>query len=126
MDVMERGTAAATEGSGLRFTIPKAVRSKIVGFRPSPKPVIKPGLEEMRRRVEEKRLKMRRDEDGIGDVAAALGMFGEGFLRMEQMKMDMSREMEKMRMEMELKRTEMILDCQRQIVETMVQSFMGK
>lgn len=129
MDAMERGAAAAaTEGAGLRFTIPKAVRSKIVGFRPSPRAAIKPGLEEMRGRVEEKRMRMRmrKDEGGIGDVASALGVFGEGFLRMEQMKMDVSREMEKMRMEMELKRTEMILDCQRQIVETMVQRFMGK
>ncbi|KAL0912741.1 hypothetical protein M5K25_018736 [Dendrobium thyrsiflorum] len=128
MDAMERGAAAETEGAGgLRFTIPKAVRSKIVGCRPSPRAAIKPGLEEMRRRIEEKRMRMRmrRVEGGIGDLVAALGVFGEGFLRMEQMKMDVSREMEKMRMEMELKRTEMILDCQRQIVETMVQRFMG-
>lgn len=121
MDAMECGAAAG----GLRFTIPKAVRSKMVGFRPSPKM----GLEEMRRRVEEKRMRMAKeedgDEDGIEDVAAALGFFGEGFLKMEHMKMDVSREVEKMRMEMELKRTEMVLDCQRQIVETMVHRFMG-
>ncbi|XP_020582007.1 trihelix transcription factor ASIL1 [Phalaenopsis equestris] len=125
MDAMERGAAAAEE-AGLRFTIPKAVRSKLVGFRPSPRAAIKPVLEEMRRRVEEKRMKMRRNDDGIRDVASALGIFGEEFFRMEQMKVDVSREMEKMRMEMELKRTEMILDCQRQIVETMVHRFMGK
>ncbi|KAK8934853.1 hypothetical protein KSP39_PZI014956 [Platanthera zijinensis] len=151
MDAMERGAAstppasrgisvngraaaaaeAAASESGLRFTIPKAVRSKIAGFRPGPKDALKPGLEEMRRRVEEKRRRIKRerernDDDGAGDLAAALGVLGDGFLRMEQMKMEMSREVEKMRMEMELKRTEMILDCQRQIAEAMVQRFTGK
>ncbi|KAG0476121.1 hypothetical protein HPP92_012962 [Vanilla planifolia] len=83
----------------------------------------------MRRRVEEKRKRMREDEmvdGGVRDVAAALGMLGDDFLRIEQMKMEMTREMEKMRMEMELKRTEMILDCQRQIMDAMVQKFLGK
>ncbi|KAH0457405.1 hypothetical protein IEQ34_012720 [Dendrobium chrysotoxum] len=72
-------------------------------FCSSPRAATKPGLEEMRRRIEEKRMRMRmrRVVGGIGDLVAALGLFGEGFLRMEQMKMDVSREMEKMRMEME-------------------------
>lgn len=148
MDIMERGVsstppaarsisvngraaaaAAAASEFGLRFTIPKAVRSKVVGFRPSLRDVSKPGLEKMRRRVEEMRMIRRdkkRDDDGVGNAAAALGVLGDGFLRMEQMKIDMLREMEKMKMEMELKRTEMILDCQRQIVEVMVKRFMGK
>lgn len=113
MDAVERG--AGESGGGLRLAVPKAVRSK--------PPAAKPGLEELRRRVEERR--MGKGGGGVEDAAAALGLLGEGFLKVERMKMDASREVERMRMEMELKRTEMVLDCQRQIVEAMVGRFLG-
>lgn len=47
----------------------------------------------------------------------AIQALGEGFMRMEKMKMEMAQQIEEMRMEMELKRTEMILESQQRIVE---------
>lgn len=38
-------------------------------------------------------------------------------VRVEEMKMEMAREMERMRMEMEMKRTEMIVESQRRIID---------
>ncbi|KAL0373527.1 UNVERIFIED_CONTAM: Trihelix transcription factor ASIL1 [Sesamum radiatum] len=55
--------------------------------------------------------------DGVGEVVAAIQALGEGFMRVEKVKMDMVRQVEEMRMEMELKRTEMILESQQRIVE---------
>lgn len=45
---------------------------------------------------------------------------GDGFVRMERMKMDMVREVEAMRMDMEVKKTEMILESQQRILECFV------
>ncbi|KAG2394791.1 uncharacterized protein HKW66_Vig0078340 [Vigna angularis] len=47
---------------------------------------------------------------GRREMVAAIKVLGDGFVRMEHMKMEMAREMETMRMEMEMKRTEMILE----------------
>ncbi|KAI4385951.1 hypothetical protein MLD38_003935 [Melastoma candidum] len=58
-----------------------------------------------------------RDKDVVEEMVAAIKMLGDGFVRMEQMKMEMAREIESMRMEMEMKRTEMILESQQRIVE---------
>ncbi|XP_027331135.1 trihelix transcription factor ASIL1-like [Abrus precatorius] len=55
--------------------------------------------------------------DPVGEVVSAIKVLGDGFVRMEQMKMEMAREIETMRMEMEMKRTEMILDSQHRILE---------
>ncbi|CAI9101213.1 OLC1v1038485C1 [Oldenlandia corymbosa var. corymbosa] len=55
--------------------------------------------------------------DPVSDVVAAIRVLGDGFVRMEKMKMDMARQVEEMRMEMEIKRTEMILDSQQRIVD---------
>ncbi|XP_072963930.1 uncharacterized protein [Typha angustifolia] len=106
--------------NSLRFTIPKASRSKIAAApRRDPNPsFFKKGME--MRREEEK------DGGSIGEMAAALRRLGDGFLRMEQMKMEMAREMEKVRMDMELKRTEMILDSQQRIVDAFVEGFYRK
>ncbi|KAG1362102.1 putative trihelix transcription factor ASIL1 [Cocos nucifera] len=136
-------------GGGLRFTIPKAVRSKITtgprveertpvpgrGGVLNPSPTnrffkgyggARPAMEEMRMRLEKSRRRRKRDSpDAVGEMVSALRMLGDGFLRMEQMKMEMAREMEKVRMEMELKRTEMILDSQRRIVDAFVKGFFG-
>ncbi|PKA60749.1 hypothetical protein AXF42_Ash006383 [Apostasia shenzhenica] len=140
MDAMERCAASSppangrASGSALQFTIPKAVRSKIVSSRfsqPSARVSVKPGLETMRRSVAEKKTRMKREEEveegcGFGQMATAMRMLGDSFLRMEQMKIDMAKEMEKVKMEMELKRTEVMIDCQRQIMEAMIESFVGK
>ncbi|THG00143.1 protein FIP2-like [Camellia sinensis] len=59
------------------------------------------------------------DEVGMkreGDPVAIKGL-GDGFVRMEKMKMKMAREVEAMRREIEMKRTEMILQSQERIVE---------
>ncbi|KAH0456256.1 hypothetical protein IEQ34_014163 [Dendrobium chrysotoxum] len=121
-----------SNGEGLRFTVPKAVRSKKMN--PSSgggklKGVfsdagVKPAMEEMRRRLERKR-KEEMEAGTAGGMVAALRLVGDGFMRIEQVKLDMARETERIRMEMELKRTEMILDSQQRIVDAFVESFVG-
>ena len=61
--------------------------------------------------------KKEKERDPVGEMVAAIKVLGDGFVRMEQMKMEMAREIETMRMEMEMKRTEMILESQQRIVE---------
>ncbi|KAI6706414.1 hypothetical protein NL676_009376 [Syzygium grande] len=58
-----------------------------------------------------------REKDPLEEMVGAIKVLGDGFVRMEQMKMEMAREIESMRMEMEMKRTEMILESQQRIVE---------
>ncbi|XP_052171236.1 trihelix transcription factor ASIL1-like [Diospyros lotus] len=65
----------------------------------------------------------KREGSPVGEMACAIKALGDGFMRMERMKMDMAREIESMRMEMELKRTEMILESQHQIVEAFAKAF---
>ena len=48
-------------------------------------------------------------------LVATIKVLGNGFVRMEYMKMEMA--METLRMEMEMKRTEMFLESQQRIVE---------
>lgn len=87
---------------------------------------VKPAKEEMRRRLERERKRKEEIEPGtLGGMVAALRMVGDGFMRMERVKMDVVRETEKMRMEMELKRTQMILDSQQRIVDAFVKGFIG-
>ncbi|WOL10489.1 trihelix transcription factor ASIL2-like [Canna indica] len=139
--LMANGRGAIGE---LRFTIPKAVRSKVsrADDRPAPSPTMnpssttpffrgyggaRPAMEEMRRKLEKKRRRRMEMESGaMGEMVAALRMLGDGFLRMEQRKMEMAREMEKVRMEMELKRTELILDSQRRIVDAFLKGLTAK
>uniref|UniRef100_J3N4Z3 Myb/SANT-like DNA-binding domain-containing protein n=1 Tax=Oryza brachyantha TaxID=4533 RepID=J3N4Z3_ORYBR len=87
-------------GSGLRFTIPKASRSKPVSREP---------------KVEKS------DEDteaeAMAEVASALRAVGEKFLRMEERRLEMSLRIEKERMESEMKRTQTLLDAQQLFVE---------
>ncbi|KAK7303197.1 hypothetical protein RJT34_14099 [Clitoria ternatea] len=59
----------------------------------------------------------KRERDPVGEMVCAIKVLGDGFVRMEEMKMDMARQIESMRMEMEKKRTEMILESQYRIVE---------
>lgn len=59
----------------------------------------------------------KRGRNSIDEMVLSIKMLGEGFMKMENMKMDMAREIEKNRMEMEMKRNELILESQRQIVD---------
>ncbi|KAL1316928.1 hypothetical protein HN51_069048 [Arachis hypogaea] len=67
-----------------------------------------------------------RERDPVGEVVSAIKLLGDGFVRMEQMKMEMAREIEAMRMEMEMKRTEMILESQQRIVEAFAKAVSDK
>lgn len=62
----------------------------------------------------------------IRRVVSAIKSLGEGFVKMELMKMEVAREMEKTRMEMETKRIEMIVESQQQIVEAFVNGIVEK
>ncbi|XP_015579264.1 trihelix transcription factor ASIL1 [Ricinus communis] len=68
----------------------------------------------------------KRERDPMEEMVAAIKVLGDGFVRMEQMKMEMAREIETMRMDMEMKRTEMILHSQQRIVEAFAKAFSEK
>jgi hypothetical protein len=53
----------------------------------------------------------------MAEVASALRAVGEGFLRMEERRLELSLQMEKERMEAEMKRTQTMLDAQQLFVE---------
>ncbi|XP_068638286.1 trihelix transcription factor ENAP1-like [Aristolochia californica] len=55
----------------------------------------------------------------VSELAAVIRSFGQGFVRMEKMKMEMMRETERSRMEMERRRTKMILDSQTRMAEAL-------
>ncbi|XP_057480434.1 trihelix transcription factor ENAP1-like [Actinidia eriantha] len=59
----------------------------------------------------------------VAELAAEIKAFAEGFVRMENKKLEMMRETERYRMEMENKRMEMILESQRKTVDTIVRAF---
>ncbi|XP_061995415.1 trihelix transcription factor ASIL2-like [Rosa rugosa] len=67
-----------------------------------------------------------RERDPVAEMVSAIKVLGDGFVRMEQMKMEMAREIETMRMEMEMKRTEMILESQQRIVEAFAKAVSEK
>ncbi|KAB2626885.1 hypothetical protein D8674_020503 [Pyrus ussuriensis x Pyrus communis] len=67
-----------------------------------------------------------RERDPVAEMVSAIKLLGDGFVRMEQMKMEMAREIETMRMDMEVKRTEMILESQQRIVEAFAKAVSEK
>ncbi|KAM1048724.1 hypothetical protein ACFX13_028471 [Malus domestica] len=67
-----------------------------------------------------------RERDPVAEMVSAIKLLGDGFVRMEQMKMEMAREIETMRMDMEMKRTEMILESQQRIVEAFAKAVSEK
>lgn len=95
-------------GSGLRFTIPKASRTK-------------PGVPR-EARPDRDRGEEDPEAEAMAEVASALRAVGEGFLRMEERRLELSLQMEKERMESEMKRTQALLDAQQLFVE----AFLGK
>ncbi|KAF4395207.1 hypothetical protein CsatB_007095 [Cannabis sativa] len=80
---------------------------------------VRPGLGKRERERE-------KEKDPVTEMVSAIKALGDGFVRMEQMKMEMAREIETMRMEMEMKRTEMILDSQQRIVEAFAKAVSEK
>ncbi|KAJ9171160.1 hypothetical protein P3X46_014560 [Hevea brasiliensis] len=68
----------------------------------------------------------KREREPMEEMVTAIKVLGDGFVKMEQMKMEMAREIETMRMEMEMKRTEMILESQQRIVEAFAKAFSEK
>ncbi|KAI3710573.1 hypothetical protein L2E82_40357 [Cichorium intybus] len=59
----------------------------------------------------------KRGNGGIQEVVSSIKLLGDGFMKMEKMKIDMAREIERMRMETEMKRNQLILESQKQIVD---------
>ncbi|MCO5612234.1 hypothetical protein L7F22_066498 [Adiantum nelumboides] len=60
------------------------------------------------------------------ELASVVRSLGEGFLRIEQMKLEMQRDNERLRAEVELKRIRMLLDSQRQIAKMYTKALTGK
>jgi hypothetical protein len=87
-------------GSGLRFTIPKASRTRPAAVRPE-KSINEDDAE----------------SEAISEVAAALRAVGEGFMRMEERRLELALQLEKERMESEMKRTQTMLDAQQLFLE---------
>ncbi|XP_054783107.1 trihelix transcription factor ASIL2-like [Prosopis cineraria] len=67
-----------------------------------------------------------KERDPLSEMVCAIKVLGDGFVKMEQMKMEMAGEIESMRMEMEMKRTEMILESQQRIVEAFAKAVSEK
>uniref|UniRef100_A0A0D6R4E0 Myb-like domain-containing protein n=1 Tax=Araucaria cunninghamii TaxID=56994 RepID=A0A0D6R4E0_ARACU len=63
---------------------------------------------------------------GLSELASVVRSLGEGFMRIEQMKIEMQRDNERMRMEMEMKRTEMIVESQQHIADVIAKAFASK
>ncbi|CAN1195593.1 Protein FIP2 [Linum perenne] len=57
-------------------------------------------------------------KDPVAEVVSAIKMLREGFVMVEEMKMDMAMEIEKMRMGMELKHNQMLVEMQQDIVDS--------
>ncbi|WCJ23044.1 Alcohol dehydrogenase transcription factor Myb/SANT-like family protein [Euphorbia peplus] len=68
----------------------------------------------------------KKEREPMEEMVTAIKVLGDGFVRTEQMKMEMAREIESMRMDMEMKRTEMILESQQRIVEAFAKAFSEK
>ncbi|XP_044502226.1 trihelix transcription factor ASIL2 [Mangifera indica] len=68
----------------------------------------------------------KREREPLAEMVAAIKMLGDGFVRTEEMKMELARELEAMRMDMEVKRTQMILESQQRIVEAFAKAVSEK
>ncbi|KAK6947510.1 Myb/SANT-like DNA-binding domain 4 [Dillenia turbinata] len=64
------------------------------------------------------------DDDAMGMMVRSIKMIGEGYAKMEGMKMEMVREMERVRLEMELRRSQLILESQHQIFDAFLMGFL--
>ncbi|KAJ0510718.1 putative transcription factor MYB family [Helianthus annuus] len=64
--------------------------------------------------------------DVMDEMMCAIERLGDGFEKMERVKMDMTRELESLRMKMERKRTEMVIETQRKVWDLFVEKVMEK
>ncbi|KAK1356469.1 Trihelix transcription factor [Heracleum sosnowskyi] len=69
---------------------------------------------------------VKRGRNPIEDMVSSIKLLGEGFMKMEKMKMDLAKEIEKMRMDMEMKRNELLIESQQQIVDAFVKGLFEK
>ncbi|KAK8479906.1 hypothetical protein V6N13_073385 [Hibiscus sabdariffa] len=60
---------------------------------------------------------VKRGVDPVDEMVSSIKLLAERFVRMEKMKMEMVKEIEKTRMEMEMKHNEMILESQQKIMD---------
>lgn len=137
------GGGGSGGGSGFRIRIPSGVSVAHLGskfypkvepkFNSNPNPSSSSGvnfgarvLRECNTAVRSGLGKRERERDPVAEMVSAIKVLGDGFVRVEQMKMEMAREIEGMRMEMEMKRTEMILESQQRIVEAFAKAVSEK
>ncbi|KAL4196539.1 hypothetical protein AMTRI_Chr04g183750 [Amborella trichopoda] len=62
----------------------------------------------------------------LSELVGVVRSLGEGFLRIEHMKMELLREVERGRMEMEMKRTQMVLESQRHVADLIAKAFVAR
>ncbi|KAI3691595.1 hypothetical protein L6452_31392 [Arctium lappa] len=74
--------------------------------------------------VKDLKKKKKKKNGGISEMVSSIKLLGDGFMKMEKMKIDMAKEIEKMRMETELKRNELIMESQKQIMDAFVNGLM--
>lgn len=67
---------------------------------------------------------VKRGRDPLAEMVSSIRLLGEGFMKMEKMKMEMAKDIEKMRMEMEMKRNDMLLESQHQIVDAFLKGLL--
>uniref|UniRef100_A0A7N1A7L1 Myb/SANT-like DNA-binding domain-containing protein n=1 Tax=Kalanchoe fedtschenkoi TaxID=63787 RepID=A0A7N1A7L1_KALFE len=70
--------------------------------------------------------KREREGDAVSEMVAAINMLADGFVKTEQKKMEMAREIEVMRMDMETKRLKMILESQERVMEAFTKATSDK
>ncbi|XP_015896666.3 protein FIP2 [Ziziphus jujuba] len=68
----------------------------------------------------------KRKVDAVAEMISSIKMMGEEFMKVEMMKMEMAREIEKMRMEMEMKRYKFMVESQQQIVDAFANALSEK
>ncbi|XP_076950475.1 uncharacterized protein LOC143623454 [Bidens hawaiensis] len=72
---------------------------------------------------------VKRKEDGgnvMNEIVAAIRKIGDGFVKMERMKMEMARELESMRMKTEMEQTEMVLETHRKLWDSLSEMVMER
>ncbi|GMI95635.1 hypothetical protein HRI_003232800 [Hibiscus trionum] len=67
---------------------------------------------------------LKRGINAVEEIASSIKFLAEGFVRMEKMKIEMVKEIEKTRMEMEIKHSEMILDSQEKILDVFAKALL--
>ncbi|GKA33464.1 hypothetical protein Tco_0719893 [Tanacetum coccineum] len=64
--------------------------------------------------------------NALDEMVAAINKLGDGFMKMEKMKMDMAREFQLMKMKMDMQRTQMIIESQQKLVDSFLSERLNK